>query len=295
MVDMSFRLYFLGLLCLLSLHLFAQRTEKVTSEYVYHVPDNLSLEEAKQTALERAKVEAIAELFGTVVSQNNFTSISNRNGKSNTDFFSLGGSEVKGEWIETIGEPKYFKTFDEQGSLVIRVSVSGRIREIVSAKIDFKVKILCNGTDLKYERNDFRNGDDLYLYFQSPIDGYLAIYLVDDSQKVYCLLPYRNQDDGIYHVKATVPYFLFSKDKAVDGMQMLTDEYVMTCLREREFNRIYVLFSPNPFSKALDQERQHERLLPRELEYKDFQRWLTDCRKHNKEMCMEVKDLVISY
>lgn len=290
---MLLRLSIFGILCLLSLCVFAQRTEKVTAKYVYHAPDNISLEEAKHTALERAKIEAIAETFGMAVSQSNFTTITSRNGKTDTDFFSLGGSEVKGEWIETIGEPKYAITY-EQGMLVISVSVSGRIREVISIKVNFKAKILCNGTDLKYERSDFRSGDDLYLYFQSPTDGYLAVYLVDASQKAYCLLPYRNQNDGIYKVKATVPYLLFSKDKAIDDMRLLTDEYVMTCLREKELNRIYVLFSPKPFSKALDQERQHERLLPRELEYKDFQNWLTACRKRNEEMCLEIKDITIS-
>lgn len=290
---MSFRLSFLGFLCLFSLSVLAQRMEKVTVEYVYHAPDNISLEEAKYIALERAKIEVITEKFGTMVSQSNFTTVMNRDGKSNTDFFSLGSSEVKGEWLETIGEPRYDIVY-EQGMLVIKVSVSGHICEIANTKVDFKAKVLCNGIDMKYERNDFRSGDDLYLYFQSPVDGYLAVYLVDASQKVYCLLPYRNQNDGIYKVNASIPYLLFSKDKAMNDMRSLTDEYVMTCSRGKELNRIYILFSPKPFSKALDEERLDERLLPRELKYKDFQRWLTACRKRNKEMCLEIKDITIN-
>ena len=76
-------------------------------ENVEEFTENISLEEAKRIALERAKIQAIADEFGTIVSQSNTTLVSNRNGESSSDFFSLGGSEVKGEWIETIGQPEY--------------------------------------------------------------------------------------------------------------------------------------------------------------------------------------------
>lgn len=290
---MSLRLFFFGFLCLLSFCVFAQRMEKVTAEYVYHAPDNISLEEAKRIALDRAKIQVIADVFGTIVSQSNFTAVTNRNGKSDVDFFSSGGSEVKGEWIESIGEPEYAISY-EQGMLVIKASIVGRIREIISAGVNFKASVLCNGTDLKYERHDFRSGDDLYLYFQSPMDGYLVVYLVDDLQMVYCLLPYRNQGSGAYTVKANTSYILFSKKKSINNEVSLVDEYVMTCLREKEFNRIYVIFSPNKFSKASTRKQQSGEVSPYELTLKEFQRWLTDCRKYDKDMSLEIKDITVS-
>ena len=85
----------------------AQKVQKVTATYTYYAPENVTLEEAKRTALDRAKIEAIAEAFGTLVTQSNSTVVSNQNGKSDSQFFSLGGSEVKGEWIETTKEPIY--------------------------------------------------------------------------------------------------------------------------------------------------------------------------------------------
>lgn len=290
---MSFRLFFFGFLYIFSLNVSGQRIEKVTAEYVYHVPENLSLEEAKRIALERAKIQAIADAFGTIVSQSNFTNVVNRNGKSDVDFLSLGGSEVKGEWIETIGKPEYAIAY-ENGMLVISVSVSGRIREVVNAKVNFTARILCNGTDLKYERSDFRNGDDLYLYFQTPVNGYLVVYLVDHFQNTFCLLPYRRQNSGVFEVSANTPYILFSKNEAVGSIKMLTDEYVMTSLKEKEFNRVYIVFSPNRFTKALDKKQYNKEIFPYELSAEDFQRWLIDCRKHDKEMSVEVKDITIS-
>ena len=87
--------------------IFAQKTEKVTATYTYHAPENVSLEEAKRTALDRAKLSAIADEFGTMVTQTNSTIISNQGDQSDSRFLSLGGSEVKGEWIETTSDPEY--------------------------------------------------------------------------------------------------------------------------------------------------------------------------------------------
>ena len=110
----------------------AQKIEKVHGEYTYHVPDNISLEEGKRTALERAKIQALADAFGTLVSQSNSTIVKNENGKSSVDFLSIGGSNVKGEWIETIGEPK-FEIFYESNMLTIKVTIDGK-SEMVELK-----------------------------------------------------------------------------------------------------------------------------------------------------------------
>lgn len=280
------------ILCLFSfaLPVLAQRIEKVRAEYIYHAPENISLEEAKRIALERAKLQAIADEFGTIVSQSNTTMVSNRNGESSTDFFSLGGSEVKGEWIETIGEPTYEINY-EQGMLVVKAIVSGRIREIVSAQIDIKAEVLCNGTDLKFARTDFKNGDDLYLYFQSPVDGYLAVYLLDEvSQMVYCLLPYKSSSEAVTPIEHDKPYIFFSAKHAGDKAH-LVDEYIMTCNSSVERNTIYVVFSPNEFAKA--NSNNVEELLPQELSFVEFQKWLSKGRNRDKGMSVNAKSIII--
>ena len=280
---MLFRFFITICLFLFAFPALAQRTEKVRAEYIYHAPENISLEEAKRIALERAKIQAIADEFGTIVSQSNTTMVSNRNGESSTDFFSLGGSEVKGEWIETIGEPSYDINY-EQGMLVVKAIVSGRIREIVSAQIDIKTEVLCNGTDLKFARTDFKNGDDLYLYFQSPVDGYLAVYLLDEvSQMVYCLLPYKSSSEAVTPIEHDKPYIFFSAKHAGDK-EHLVDEYTMTCTNPVERNTIYVVFSPNEFAKA--NSNNVEELLPQELPFEEFQKWLVKGRNRDKEMTL---------
>lgn len=265
----------------------AQRTEKVIATYTYIAPDDVSLETARETALERAKIQAIAEEFGTIISQMNSTFISNINGKSEVDFSSIGNSEVKGEWIETYGEPEYSISY-EHNMLVVKVEVKGRIREIDSSPIDFKAKVLCNGTDYRFERTDFRDGDELFLSFQSPLNGYLAVYLIDNDKNVFCLLPYQRQMNGIYNIVANHEYILFSeRDAQSEEERSLVDEYTMTATIQHERNLLYIIFSPNNFVKAADTYRDNDRL-PRQLDYEQFQHWLSNCRKRDKSMRVEI-------
>lgn len=285
------RTLFIFSLLLSSLTIFAQKLKTVEGEYTYHAPENVTMELAKRTALDRAMIQALADEFGTIVSQSNATRVENQNGQTSIDFLSVGGSEVKGEWIETIGEPTYNIRY-EGDMLVVSVKVKGKAREIVSAGIDFQAKILRNGTDDKFESDQFRSGDDLYLSFTSPVSGYLAVYLVDADNQAYCLLPYRNQTDGIYTIKANQRYLFFNTKEAPQNERSYVDEYVMTCNHSSEQNQIYVIFSPNQFVKATD--NQSDATLPRELKFEDFQKWLTKCRKYDKEMNLRMMPITIN-
>lgn len=285
------RTLFILSLILSSLTALAQKLKTVEGKYTYHAPENVTMEQAKRTALDRAMIQALADEFGTIVSQSNATRVENQNGQTNIDFLSIGGSEVKGEWIETISEPIYNIRY-EGDMLVVSVKVKGKAREIVSAGIDFQAKVLRNGTDDKFESDQFRSGDDLYLSFISPVSGYLAVYLVDADNQAYCLLPYRNQSEGIYPVKANQRYLFFNAKEAPQNERSNVDEYVMTCSRSSEQNQIYIIFSPNQFVKATD--NQSNATLPRELKFEDFQSWLTKCRKHDKEMNLRMISITIN-
>ena len=269
----------------------AQKIEKVHGEYTYHVPDNVSLEEGKRTALERAKIQALADAFSTLVSQNNSTIVKNENGKSSVDFLSIGGSNVKGEWIETIGEPK-FDIFYESNMLTIKATIDGKAREIKNAAIDFEAILLRNGTEEKFESNEFRNGDDLYLYFKSPINGYLAVYLLDEnSQHVYCLLPYKSSGEPAYKIVHDKPYVFFSCQKAEEKSSEV-DEYTMTCEHSIEQNTIYIVFSPNMFAKAFAEDENIG--LPRQLSLKEFQKWLGKYKSKDNAIRIQSFTLKIS-
>ena len=89
----------------------AQRTATVSAEYTYYAPENITIEQAKNNAVQRAMIEAVASQFGTLVQQISTTKIANNNESSSVDFSSLGSSDVRGEWIQTIGEPLFDITY----------------------------------------------------------------------------------------------------------------------------------------------------------------------------------------
>lgn len=269
--------------------LFAQKTKRVCGEYVYHVPASQSLEDARYTAVERAKLQALANEFGTVISQSNSTVMTMENGKTDSRFFSLGGSEVKGEWIEDIGRPTIEEKF-ENGAFTIFCSICGRARETQNLAADFTVKVLRNGTESRFESSEFKDGDNIYLYFQSPVDGYVAVYLVDETPEAFCLLPYQADRDGQQPIVHGETYVFFSPEKAKEEVTMV-DQYVLGTSRVAENNQVYVIFSTMPFTKAVDNAR--EKFVPRELSYRDFLEWLTACRKKDPYMGVKVINISI--
>lgn len=224
----------------------AQRTAKVTATYIYYAPETMSVDEAKRTALERAKIQAIADEFGTVVSQSNTTVISNENGESDTRFYSYGGSDVKGEWIETIGEPKYEISFDDH-VLVVSVTIKGTIRCVENHEHEISVSVLRNGIDLKNEDSDFKDGDDLYLRIKSTTDGYVQVFLVDyPSDNVYKLFPDNNQDGAIVE---NITYTLFYNDNEYGDNDMR--EFVVTGGDRIIRNDVVIMFSPRKFNETI--------------------------------------------
>ena len=151
-------------------------------------------------------------------------------------------------------------------------------------------KVLRNGIEAQNESEIFRSGDDMFLSFQSPTDGFIAVYLIDETPTAYCLLPYRKDGDGQQPIKHGEKYIFFSPKYDVNHPDIV-DEYTLTCNKEEEHNQIYVIFSPKPFTKALD--NQVKETIPRELDYEAFTKWLGNCRKRDKQMGVVIKNINI--
>ena len=276
----------------------AQQERRVEGEYTYYTPQDISLETARATAIEQARIQALAEAFCTLIEQTTFTRRENENGKSYLNMLALGESTVKGEWLKDTREPQVEVAYEEN-FLMVTAHVWGLARELVSVPIDISVKVLKNGTLDRFEDDSFRDGDEIYLSFKSPSKGYLAVYLMDDKGDAYCFLPYAGDADGMFEVKANKPYVLFSTSHAEKGEAC--DEYVLTCDKALERDMLYVVFSPNPFVKANDATAPmkvkvgtEELELPRYLPYRDFQRWLLKHRRLDKKMQVVVKPIEIT-
>jgi len=282
------------MLVLGTLSMSAEKVKKVTAEYVYYAPENISVDEAKRIALERAKLQAIADEFGTVVSQTSSTRVINNSSQSTVDFVSVGASEVKGEWVETLSDPKY-EVLYEDGQLAVAVSIKGSIRKFTTEHIDFKVATLRNGTNDDCESTEFTDGDQLFLRFQSPIKGYLLVYLLDEAEKkVYQMLPYGSSVAPAWEISDDKAHILFSIEHAPYSVKSEVDEYIMTSESPKSYNDIYVLFSPEPMTHALSSPDRGSESAPKQLSVKEFRKWLNKNRSVNPKLNLSVIPLTIT-
>lgn len=275
---------------LLSLSLVASAKDwvKVCGEERYVVPENVSLQDAKIEALKRAKANALAERFGMMVSQNTTSIMKENDGELGNYFLATSGAELRGEWLEDIKEPEY-NIYYRNDMQVVEVSVCGKARERKSVEIDLSVKVLRNGTEMHNESETFSSGDSFYLYFRTPIKGFVCVYLVDENQQATCLLPYQREQLHSVEVEANTDYLFFSIEHSVQ--KVFVDEYVLSSYNGIIQNQLYVIFSPNDFVKASD--REYSSAL-RELSFVDFQAWLTRNRNHDEKMQVIKKVLTIS-
>lgn len=267
---------------------FAQRVKTVSGSYFYMVPETQSYLEAKEQALQMAKIQILADTYGTVMDMSSATSIT----EEGSQIRAFSQSQVKGEWLETVGEPVFTRVLDGE-QMAIKVEIRGKVRERIRASTEFIVKLLRGAPDIKFESDTFQSGDEMFLYFQAPADGYLAVYLFDGDNDVFCLLPYQQQGSGIFPVKGGNSYIFFSADCS-DGVTPndWVDEYTLNASTSMEMNRIYVIFSPHYFTKAID--NLVEAGLPRQIPFESFQKWLSRVCIEDQSASFKTIDITIT-
>ena len=84
-------------------------------------------------------------------------------------------------------------------------------------------------------------------------------------------------------------FFSFATDKDAD-------EYELTCMQSSEQNALYVIFSPNTFTKALDKQagkNWRDDQLPRFLSYEDLMKWLAQNQTRDKNMVVRREVITI--
>ena len=263
----------------------------ITYEYISDNP-NETPEQAEHIAIQMAQQKALEEHFGLDVV--GITSTMQRNRQegqkvsSSSDVFSMRETAVRGEWIETIKQKVLDKTF-EKGFWHVRVYIEGRARNHSTDKPEIQYAFINNAHD-KQNRDQYYDGDDIFLRFTSPVSGALCVYLVDTEQNAYCLLPYQSNAVGYQPIEANKDYLFFSE--MVDPN---ADEYTLNTMQSSEQNALYVIFSPNTFTKAVDKQagtNWRDEQLPRFLSYEDLMKWLA--RNQTRDENMVVRREVIT-
>lgn len=263
----------------------------ITYEYISDNP-NETPEQAEHIAIQMAQQKALEEHFGLDVV--GITSTMQRNHQegqkvsSTSDVFSMRETSVRGEWIETTSQKVLEKSFDK-GFWQVKVYLAGRARNHSTDKPEIQYAFI-NNTHDKQNRDQYYDGDDIFLRFTSPVSGALCIYLVDTEQNAYCLLPYQSNAVGYQPIEANKDYLFFSE--MVDPN---ADEYTLNTMQSSEQNALYVVFSPNTFTKAVDKQagtNWRDEQLPRFLSYEDLMKWLA--RNQTRDENMVVRREVVT-
>lgn len=282
---MRFRLSISVVLLLTSVSLFA-KTKTVEGSSTFYVPSTMTRAQAEEEAIRRAKIDALNRAFGNSIVSSSTSIMTEQDER----FYSNGFDLVKGEWIETIGSPE-IRTDLDGAELVLSVRIKGKAREKKSADIDVSAKILRNGMASHCESTEFKDGDKMYLYFVSPVDGFISIYQHDPStDEVYCLLPYKKDGSGSVRVEHDREYVFFSK--SLSENPNIVDEYRLGCSSDGEVNTIYVLFSPNMFSKS--STTASDRYTPRSIAFADFESWKARCQAQDAMLQVVIKNIIIN-
>lgn len=261
----------------------------VEGDYTFYGDGRHSPSECRRLALEYARVDALNKAFGTIVSQDIVHSNTVGGDGESDHFLSLSSSEVKGEWLGDDGEPQYDVSLDKDDNYVVRCRVRGRAKAISNRATDFEALVLRNGTDRRNADTDFRHGDDLYLYLAAPVNGYVAAYLADESGQVYGILPYTTGDVNEIRVRRGKEYVFFDSKAGTEFGNV--DELMLTAANGEEFNKIYVMFSPEPFSPA--PVKFSVPGAPPSIDAESFTQWLIRCRRNDPRMGVKSINIII--
>jgi hypothetical protein len=294
---------------------YAQRSNQVKArgEYLMLVEGSISMDKAKSLAIERAKIDALRKEFGEVVVQGNSTYLKNSSTgdlQSSTSAFNfLSETFVNGEWVSDIDPPTITRKTISGDEDWIEVKVYGYVRALEPVVQNCKVQTL-SCPKITCQTSTFNHGQSFYLSFQSPVSGYLTVYLDNpEDQKTYKILPYSKMQGNIsIPIVADKPYIFFDRDLEKEMNLSLTDELELSIERSsnpQELNKIFVIFSPNAdlgkpiLSNSTRQPIQEGKgkpkfYLPPNLPSEDFQRWLNTLRSKDRQIQLYTETITIN-
>lgn len=292
MTMRALRLLFLALMAIIlavPLTVAAAKPRRVEATVVYQVPETQSLFDARAEAVRRARHKALEDAFGTLVAVTTATEIAD--GRSSVRAHGL--SELRGEWLSDIGEPRQNVWWDaERQALVIETTVSGKAREITSPDFDVSATLVRHPSD-SGETLVYNDGDNVYLRLRSSRDGFLAAFLIDDAGSVSTLLPYASDSrSASVPISRGTEYTFFDPSSAPAGLQGATTRIRLRAPRRDEHNRICIVFSPNEFTRsAAETSAGSNRVAV--TPFADFDKWLFRARTADPSLTAIFKDITI--
>lgn len=263
----------------------------VKGEYTFYGDGKTSPADCKRLALEGARIDALEKEFGTIVTQDVLQSDRVDSRGEHSNFLSLSSTGVKGEWIADEGEPEFDVSLDADGNMVVRCKVKGKAREISNESVDFEALVLRNSSAKTAASTDFYDGDNLYLYFSAPVDGYVSVFLSLQDGYVYQMLPYLNSGKSEVKVKKGYDYVFFDDTKA-EGDFGQAESFGISCPDDIEFNKIYVVFSPSYFAHPIMKPQPDAGNLLG-MKEDEYSKWLVKTRRNDPRLNVKQMNLKI--
>ena len=273
---------------------FGQQILETSGEAQVRVEKDISKDDAMELARQQAMINAIDKAFGSYVEQDSDMDIED----GSTDFKIIGQTLVRGDWLKTIKES--FKEesrltkgdYGKETEIWINCRVKGLVREITKPEVRLNVEPRSCPDDL-CRTYSFNSGAAMYLSFSSPVDGYLSIYIVQEDQNAYRLLPYQEMPEEFLHaipVQADKEYLFFASGEPYDYFEgfsyLMIDEIFLETEREKEFLDLYIVFSTEKYTKPIlkaSDNLSSAYVLPKMIERDEFMKWLQDSRIYDSE------------
>ncbi len=267
---------------------FGQKIRNASGEATFRLEEHMSKDELRDKLRKQAIIKAIENTYGSTVMQKTEIQIQDGHTRFNID----GSTLVRGEWLKTTKE-KYSEELREvktsngnRMEVWINCKIEGKVREVISSPvvIDFSSG---NCPDKKCGTSVFKNGESMYLFFKTPVDGYLSVFVVENEQ-AFRILPYQQMSSVYAHavpVAENKDYVFFSNyrshDYFPDFSYYLADELLMFTDKNEENLKLYVIFSTETFHTALLDEEKGTEGIPKSLSLDSFTDWLENNRMFN--------------
>lgn len=242
------------------------------------LPAYMSEAEGREIAVSKARLQALADEFGTILSQETWSEMRTDNSSvSSQSLWQSASSLVKGEWIRDTREPMIKKSLTADGSTFLTVTVWGMARPVTTLPVDLKTFVSLPGGGIPVER--FRHDSRFTLNFLSPENGYVAVYLADEEGNVSRLLPFSNEEVSSFGVDAMKQYEFFTSQEGVE------EQYRFLTNQPKVFNTVFVVFARNEFTRPIDSYDETSNI--RVLKKADFFDWVARLRSADRTVQIE--------
>lgn len=274
---------------------FAQKIRSASGTALFRLEEDMSKDDLKDKLRHHAIINAIEREYGTYVTQESFVDIDD----GNTQFRIFGKTTIRGEWLKTTHEDfkeEMRKTKDgrrKRHELWISLKIVGKVRELSQPDIEFNY-FTSNCRKESCKTSFFENGESMYFHFNTPVNGFLSIYTIenDDASLAFRLLPYQNMPvkyKSAIPVVADKDYIFFDphekNDYFEDFSMHLIDELIMITDKEEEFVNLYLVFSTEEFIKPSLASQEHDAEVnyetPKSLQAHTLTNWLESNRINN--------------